>query len=156
MFICWIISSVKKATVPETRSLNWLLNFLNKSRYPMRAFSRRMLAELCGRPFTQVVFSIVYRPRCPTIALASTCLLTSSPKWATGQYACGSKRNIESLANYPTTNCTAFGWNNMSKFFFYKILADRFILNLTLWKNSRCHFPTDICVNCRWNRNIRG
>ena len=28
----------------------------------------------------------------------------------------------------------------MSKFFYYQILANRFILNLKKWKNSRCHF----------------
>ena len=52
----------------------------------------------------------------------------------------GSKWNTESLAKYPTISCTAFGWNNMTKFGNYKILADRFVLNLKMWKNSRCHF----------------
>ena len=74
------------------------------------------------------------------IPIAFTCLLTSGSIWITGQYACGSKRNIESLAKYPTINYTAFGWNNSTKFFNYQILADRFVLNLKVWKNSRCYF----------------
>ena len=72
--------------------------------------------------------------------LASICLLTHSPIWSTGQYTHGSKRNTESLAKYPTINYTAIGYNNMSKFFYHQILADRFVLNLKKWKNSRCHF----------------
>ena len=50
--------------------------------------------------------------------------------WTTGQYACGSKWNIESLAKHPATNYTAFGCNNMSNFLDYQILAHRFVLNL--------------------------
>ena len=38
--------------------------------------------------------------------------------------AYGSKRNIKSLAKYPTINYTPFGCNNMSKFFDYQILTD--------------------------------
>ena len=52
----------------------------------------------------------------------------------------GSKWNIESLVKYPTINYTTFGCNNMSKFFYDQISADRFVLNLKKWKNSRCHF----------------
>ena len=72
--------------------------------------------------------------------VVSTCLLTSSLIWDTGQYACGSNWNIESLAKYPTINYTAFGWNNMTIFLNYQILVNRFVLNLKMWKNSRCHF----------------
>ena len=71
------------------------------------------------------------------IPLASNCLLTCSPIWATGQYACRSRRNIES---YPTINYTAFSCNNMSKSFYCQILADGFVLNLKSEKNSRYHF----------------
>ena len=70
----------------------------------------------------------------------STCFLTSSPIWATGQHACGTRRNIEPSAKYPTINYTAFGWNNMTNFLNYQILADRFVLNLKKWINPRCHF----------------
>ena len=79
--------------------------------------------------------------QCLNISPASTYLLTCIPIWATGQYACESRRNIETLAKYPTINYTVFGCNNMYKFFYYQILADRFVLNLKRWKNSRCHFP---------------
>ena len=48
---------------------------------------------------------------------ASTCLLTCGPIWATGQYACGSRRSIISLAKHPLINFTAFSCNNMSNFF---------------------------------------
>ena len=64
------------------------------------------------------------------IPLASICLLTHSPIWTTGQYACGNKRNIEFLAKYPTINYTTISYNNISKFFYHQILADRFVLNL--------------------------
>ena len=40
--------------------------------------------------------------------------------WNTGQYARGCKRNIESLAKYPTINYTTFSYNNMSKVFITK------------------------------------
>ena len=43
------------------------------------------------------------------LVLASTCLLTSVSIWTAGQFACGSKRTIESLAKYPTINYTVFG-----------------------------------------------
>ena len=93
----------------------------------------------------RVLFSMGYGPRLLfgqwlNTPLASTCLLTSSPIWITGQYACGSRRNIEPLAKYLTMNYTAFGWNNMAKFFNYPILADIFVLNLKKWINPRCHF----------------
>ena len=72
--------------------------------------------------------------------LASTCLLTSSPICATGQYTCGSKWIIESLTKYPIINDTAFSRNKMGKNFKNQILADSFELNLKMWKTSRCHF----------------
>ena len=50
---------------------------------------------------------------------------TLSTIWTTGQYARGSKKNIESLAKYPTINYTALGCN-----FNCRILADRFVLIL--------------------------
>ena len=58
----------------------------------------------------------------------------------------GSKRNIESLAKCSTISYTAFGCNNMSKFFYYQILADIFVLNMNKQENSRCHFSFDISL----------
>ena len=43
------------------------------------------------------------------------------------------------MTKCPTINSTAFDWNNTAKTFNYQILADRFVLNLKKWKNSRCH-----------------
>ena len=74
------------------------------------------------------------------IPLASTCLLTCSPIWVTGQYACGSRRSIKSLTKHSIINYTAFSCNNIPKFFYYQILTDRFVLNLKSEKNWRCHF----------------
>ena len=88
---------------------------------------------------SSIIYCWVFSQWLP-IPLASTCLLTCNPVWATGQYACGSRLGIKSLAKHPIINYTALGCNNMSKFFYYQILADRFVLNLKKWKNSRYHF----------------
>ena len=57
-----------------------------------------------------------------------------------GQSAILSCGIFESLVKYQTINYTAFGCNNMAKFFDYLVLADRFVLKLKLYKDSRCHF----------------
>ena len=82
--------------------------------------------------------------------VASTCLLTSRPIWATGRYACGSKWNIEWLAKYPTVNFTAFGWNNIAKYFNYQILTNSFVLNLKMQK-KKLNVPFFLLVFYYWS-----
>ena len=56
----------------------------------------------------------------------SVCMWKEKKYWVVGQN--------------PTINYTVFRWNNMTNFFNYQILADRFVLNWKMWKNSRYHF----------------
>ena len=75
------------------------------------------------------------------------CSKPMNPNQSILDYWSVNKWNIESLAKYPTINYAAFGCNNMSTIFNYQILADRFVLNLKKWKNSRFHF-------CYWHSTI--
>ena len=39
-----------------------------------------------------------------------------------------------------------YGFSSDGKILNYQISADRFVLNLKIWKNSRCHFPIGILL----------
>ena len=62
--------------------------------------------------------------------------MTRGSIWTTGQYACGSKRNWPNTQQYIILLSDKTIW----PFFKYRILADVFVLNLKMWKNSRCLF----------------
>ena len=82
----------------------------------------------------------------------SSCFQMHTDLWSILDYGSVNKWNIESLIKYPTINYTAFGCNNMSKFF---ITKNRFVLNLKKWKNSRCYFPIDILLLIkRWKEIV--
>ena len=110
-------------------------------------------SDLNGRG-TQISHHLVTLCCWFNIPLASTCLLTCSPIWVTGQYACGSRRSIKSLTKHPIINYTAFGYNNMSKIFYCQMLADRFVLNLKKWKKLKVPFLFLIFYNLSWGHKI--
>ena len=56
---------------------------------------------------SSIIYCWVYGQRL-NILLASSCLLISSQIWATGQYACGSRRNIKPFGQMPSNKLYCF------------------------------------------------